>query len=250
LVTVGEPVHGRVADVLGSAGTVELSAADPTRSSRPSLFVTLIRAIPREPRDVCFGVYAGNENPADGDVGCQVRGADPLVSSVGEAAVPGRVQASFATYVLGQAPSDVRRVELFGPGGVRMLPLSTGRVFLARFALATRGRVRVVATFADGHRFTRSFNLPLSRGRASDRNPRYRRPGAVFNDEVGENIVGQSFRGIVSRFGAPLKTFWGNGGARCAYYDVVGYPTGWVFCFMHGVMVSAAGNQTPPAGVH
>jgi hypothetical protein len=72
----------------------------------------------------------------------------------------------------------------------------------------------------------------------------------VFNDEVGENIVGQAFRRIVGRFGAPLKTFPGKGDARCAYYDVVGYPTGWVFCFKHGVMISAAGNQTPPAGVH
>jgi hypothetical protein len=247
---VGEPVHGPVADVLGSAGTLELSAADPTRSSSPLLFAALIRAIAREPRDVCFGVYTGNEHPADGDVGCQVRAADPLVSSVGVAAIPGRVQASLATYVLGQAPSDVRRVELFGPGGARTLPLSTHRMFLARFALAARGPVRLVATFASGHRFTRSFNLPLSRGRASDRNPRYRRPGAVFNGEVGENIVGQSFRGIVTRFGAPLKTFSGRGGARCAYYDVVGYPTGWVFCFKHGVMIGAAGNQPPPAGVH
>ena len=115
---------------------------------------------------------------------------------------------------------------------------------------AARGPVRVVATLADGHQFTRFFQLPLSRGRATDRNPRYRRPGAVFNDEIGENIVGQSFRGIVSRFGAPLKTFSGRSGARCAYYDVVGYPTGWVFCFRHGVMIDAAGNRAPPAGVH
>jgi hypothetical protein len=76
------------------------------------------------------------------------------------------------------------------------------------------------------------------------------RPGVVGPGEVGENIVSQSYRQIVNRFGTPLKTFAGTGGDLCAYYDVVGEATGWVFCFKHGAMVSAAGNQTPPAGVH
>ena len=67
--------------------------------------------------------------------------------------------------------------------------------------------------------------------------------------EVGENIVSQSYRQIVNRFGAPLKTFAGTGGELCAYYDVVGEATGWVFCFKHGAMVSASGNQRRPAGV-
>ena len=86
-------------------------------------------------------------------------------------------------------------------------------------------------------------------GGSAPRTATDRRPGAVFNGEVGENIVSQSYRQIVNRFGTPLKTFAGTGGELCAYYDVVGEATGWVFCFKHGAMVSAAGNQTRPAGV-
>jgi hypothetical protein len=87
-------------------------------------------------------------------------------------------------------------------------------------------------------------------GGSAPRTATDRRPGAVFNGEVGENIVSQSYRQIVNRFGTPLKTFAGTGGELCAYYDVVGSATGWVFCFKHGAMVSADGSQTPPAGVH
>lgn len=61
--------------------------------------------------------------------------------------------------------------------------------------------------------------------------------------------MGQSYRQIVNRFGTPLKTFAGTGAGQCAYSNVVGEATGWVFCFKHGAMVSAAGSQTPPAGV-
>jgi hypothetical protein len=250
LVAVGKPVPGRVVMVLGSAGTIELSAADPGRSRSSSLFATLIRAVKREPGDVCFGVYASNESPEDGDVGCQVRGHDPLVSRVGEVPIPGRVRAVLTTYLLGQAPSDVTRVQLIGPSGTQALPLSTHRMFLARFASATRGTVRLVAEFSDGRRFARAFNLPISGLHADGRSRRYRRPGAVFNGEVGENIVSQSYRQLVNRFGNPLRTFAGRSAELCAYYDVVGYSTGWVFCFKHGAIVSAAGSQTPPAGVH
>ncbi len=246
LVAVGEPVPARAIEV-GSTGTLELRAPDPGRASGPPLRVTLIRPIPREPRDACFGVYAGNESPEDGDVGCQVRGPDPLVSNLGEAAVPGG--ASPATYVLGQVPSKVMRVDLIGLGGTRALPLTSSGVFLARFSSSARGPVRLVADLADGHTFVRAFVLPLSRAQLEHPHP-HRRPGAVFNDEVGESIVGQSYRRIVSRFGPPLKTLNATSGERCTYYDVVGYDNGWRFCFRHGVMDSALGNQAAPAGVH
>ena len=75
------------------------------------------------------------------------------------------------------------------------------------------------------------------------------RPEALFSGAVGENIVSQSYRQIVTRFGIPLKTFAGAAGQRCAYYQAVGRTTGWVFCFKHGAMVSADGSQAPPAGV-
>lgn len=246
LVGVGEPVPERGVEV-GSPGTLQLRAADPGRSAGPPLLATLIRPVPREPRDVCFGIYAANESPEDGDVVCQVRGADPLISSVGEAAVPGR--AALAAYVLGQVPRTVTRVELVGPDGTRPLPLSPDRMFLAQFAPSARGQVQLVAELADGHRFARAFALPLSSAQLASSYHPSRRPGAVFNDEVGESIVGRSYRQIVRRFGAPLETFHGASGERCAYYDVVGYENGWVFCFKHGVMDSALGNQAPPAGV-
>lgn len=250
LLAVGVPVNSRAVVVLGLAGTRELAAGDPAHSLGPPLFATLIRAVQREPRDVCFGVYAGDESPADGDVACQVRSHDPLVVIAGDAAIPGRARASFATYVLGQASADVRRLALIGPNGTRTLPLSLHRLFLARFAPAARGPVRLVATSADGRRFSRVFSLPVSSSQADDRRWRNRRPGAVFNDEVGENILSASYQQIVRRFGAPLKTSIRPGGERCGYYDVVGYPTGWMFCFKHGTMIGAAGNQTPPTGVH
>jgi hypothetical protein len=244
------PVHSHAVVVSGPAGTLELRAADPARALGPSLFATLIRAVPREPRDVCFGVYAANESPVDGDVACQVRGHDPLLSIMGATAIPGHIRGSFATYLLGQAPTDVTRVTLIGPDGAQALPLSSHRLFLARFASAARGQVRVVATLADGHELTRIFSLPASVSQANDRRSRYRRPGAVFNDEVGANILRQSYRQIVRRFGLPLKTSTRPSGERCAYYDVVGYPTGWLFCFKRGAMASAGGNQAPPPGVH
>jgi hypothetical protein len=76
-----------------------------------------------------------------------------------------------------------------------------------------------------------------------------RPPGAIFNYEIGENIMRMSYRQLVTRFGTPLKTILLARGERCAYYDVVGDARGWVFCFRRGKMVSAVGNQTPPGAI-
>jgi hypothetical protein len=77
-----------------------------------------------------------------------------------------------------------------------------------------------------------------------------RPPGSVFNNEVGEKIGGKTYAQIVHQFGPPKKTFHDAGGNLCAFYFVVGAKTGWKFCFQHGRIVTAAGNQPPPAGVH
>lgn len=59
----------------------------------------------------------------------------------------------------------------------------------------------------------------------------------------------RSYNQII-RFGPPLKAFTKSGGVRCIYYDVIGYPTGWTFCFHGPRMVGGAGNQRPPVGAH
>jgi hypothetical protein len=72
----------------------------------------------------------------------------------------------------------------------------------------------------------------------------------VFNNEVGETIGGKTYAQIVQRFGPPKKTFHDAHGDLCAFYFVVGASTGWNFCFRNGRIVTAAGNQPPPPGVH
>jgi hypothetical protein len=181
----------------------------------------------------------------DGDVLCSVRGQGRLVGVIGESNIPGVGPLS---YVVGQAPPGVIRVELLGLDGSRKLRLSAAHMFLATFAQAARGRVELRATLSDGRSLTNTFTLPLSGAQMQAFSDRYRRPGAVFND-IGENILGTPYREIVKRFGRPLATLSISHGERCVYYDVVGYDTGWSFCFKHGTMTAAGGNQIPPPGV-
>lgn len=240
------PAHQ--AEVGGLRGTVELQTATAARLPTPSVFATLARPVLREPRDVCFGVYTYNESPEDGDIGCAVWGPDPLATSVGRTSIPSRPY--FANYILGQAASDVIRVELIGPDGTVGLPLSSHRVFLAVFGPSARGQFDLRAELAGGHRFSRVMTFSLLGHQIRADLPRYRRPGAVFDDEVGESILGHSYRQIVRRFGAPLRTISSNHRERCVYYDVVGYPTGWKFCFRHSTLFAASGNQPAPPGIH
>ena len=153
------------------------------------------------------------------------------------------------SYLVGQAPPGVIRVELLGPNGTRELRLSQAHMFLATFTQAARGRVEVRATLSDGRNLTNALALPISSAQMQAFSDRYRRPGAVFNN-IGENILGTRYREIVKRFGQPLATLSNSHGERCVYYDVVGYGTGWSFCFKHGTMTGARGNQTPPPGVN
>lgn len=70
-----------------------------------------------------------------------------------------------------------------------------------------------------------------------------RRPrGAIYHDEVGENVVGTRYRRIVEVFGPPLVRR-----APCAYYRLVGQRGSfWRFCFVRGVMDGAAITTDDP----
>jgi hypothetical protein len=215
---------------MGVPGTVELRVADPARPELPSLFVSLGRVVVREPKDVCFATYAANQSPEDGDAGCQVRGAQPLVLMLGTAYIAGSDPLASFTSVSGQVNPDVTHLQLIAPGATHLsLPLSSHRVFSVAFWPSVRGTARLVAQLADGGSFAHAFTLPLTH-RELGAWPRVRRPGAVFNCEIGENVVTKSYRQIIRRYGPPLKTFATRHHTRCIYYDIVGYPTGWTFC--------------------
>jgi hypothetical protein len=184
----------------------------------------------------------------DGDVGCQVFGNTHLALVLGENFIPKSVPVARFITVYGQADRDVARLELLDPGGRRVpLPLSAHQLFLAAFSPSARGTIQLRAQLVDGTTFSHTFSLPVTRSESGPW-PRTRRYGAVFDYEVGENITTESYRTIRRRFGAPLKTIRKAGGVRCAYYDVVGYATGWVFCFRGEKMLGAAGNQAAPRG--
>jgi hypothetical protein len=249
-VSVGVRVVPHLVGVMGARGTAELRVQDPNRPRAPRLFVTLVRGVPREPRDVCFGTYTANESPEDGDVGCQVRGREPLVLTLSYQFIPRSFPVARFTAVYGQAAPGVREVELIGPGDREIsLPLSQHRMFLVAFSPTARGTVRLRLLFASGASFTHVFSLPLT-NHEEGAWPRVRRRGAVFNYEIGENIVTESYRQIVQRFGPPLRNFTKRNRTLCTYYDIVGYQNGWTFCFKGQAMVGAAGNQPAPPGVH
>lgn len=244
LVTVGKPVPVRRVKDGAETGTLQLQAVGVGRSSHWRVLATLVNPVAREPDDVCFGIYTASEANLV-DALCGVRGPGRLVGVIDGTGLQG----AGSLYLVGQTPPGAVRVELLGLGGSRELPLSAAHMFLAMFAQAARGRVRLRATFSDGRHLTRAFTLPLSTAQTLAFSNRYRRPGAVFNNEIGENILGTPYRQIVKRFGQPLATLSDRHGERCVYYDVVGYSTGWSFCFKHGTMTAAGGNQIPPRGV-
>jgi len=209
-----------------------------------------VPGVPREPRDVCFGSYIANESPEDGDVACQVRGREPLVLTVTDQYIPRSRPAVTFTAVHGLAATDVRQIELIGPGNRETsLPLSAHRMFLAAFAPTARGTVQLRLLLANGESFSHGLSLPLT-DREAGPWPRLRRRGAVFDYEIGENIVSKSYRQIIRRFGPPLRSVTKPNQTLCVYYDTVGYQHGWSFCFRGQRIVSAAGNQPAPPGVH
>ena len=235
---------------MGIAGTVELGVADPDAPGTAPLYVTLGRSVPREPRDVCFGTYTANESPEDGDIGCQVRGQEPLVLVVEEEFIPGLVGVHQFAVLLGQIGAGAAVAELIGPAGIRRsLPLSGHRMFLVALSRAARGEWRLLVPLVNGRTLRHSFRLPLT-PRELGAWPRVRRRGAIFNQGIGENVVTKSLDQIVRQFGPPLRSYFEPNGGRCIYYDVVGYDRGWTFCFHGQAMTGAAGNQRPPATTH
>jgi hypothetical protein len=113
--------------------------------------------------------------------------------------------------------------------------LSAHRGFLAGYKPGARGRARLIAHSATGHVSVPRFRLPAP----PFPRHRQRRPGAVFADEIGETIIGQTYAAVVRRFGPPALTR-----GVCVYYEVVGDgPRGWRFCFAAGRVRSATGNE-------
>jgi hypothetical protein len=250
LVVLGEPVQPRRVEVMGVSGTVELRVEDPDAAAAVPLFVTLGRVVPREPRDVCFGTYTANESPEDGDIGCQVRGPEPLVLTLGDQFIPGLVPVEHFPVLYGQAGAGVMTAQLVGPGAARRsLPLSAHRIFLVAFSRVAHGKFRLSLRFANGTTLQHSFRLPMN-PHEHGAWPRVRRRGALFNDGIGENIVSESLDQIMKQFGPPLRSYFRPNGVRCIYYDIVGHDRGWTFCFKGQAMTSAAGNQAAPTGAH
>src|SRR4051812_13855154 len=68
----------------------------------------------------------------------------------------------------------------------------------------------------------------------------HRPPGAIYNDEVGENVTGASRHRILEVFGPPARL---SQGGRCMVYRGVPHPReGWEFCFRpNGKMTGASG---------
>jgi len=199
---------------------------------------------PGRPRDVCVATGLVDEDPAEANTSCDLLVRGSATSFIAVAPIRGRSNDRLAL-ISGVAPPDVRAVYLQGPGATRRLPLSAHRAFLAVYAANARGRVRIVSKLRRG-RTVRRFELPLS-PRASFPQHRHRRRGALFNDEIGKDVMLLAYRQLVRRYGPPA-VLRRERGLRCAYYELVGFANdGWRFCFTRaGRMDSARGNTPPP----
>ena len=68
----------------------------------------------------------------------------------------------------------------------------------------------------------------------------HRPRGAIYNDEVGENVLTASRRRVIEVFGPPASV---TRSGRCMIYTIVRSPReGWEFCFLRsGKMRGARG---------
>jgi hypothetical protein len=230
VVSVGQPVPG-VNIRVPARGSIDLRASG-------GWFAARLDPPPGRPRDACVLVGLRQQGLPEADTLCDVLVRDSAASMI--------QAVSAGTVITGVAPPGVRAVRLSGPGGTRTLPLSPRRGFLAIYGPRARGLVRVVSELRRGST-VRSFVLPLPSRWSLRLHHRHRRPGAVFNDEIGEPILQLSRRQIVRRFGPPVATR-DERGLDCAYYELVGFAgDGWQFCFTDdGGMKSAAGGRPPP----
>ena len=185
----------------------------PGLRTTPAIRLTVPRDPHADPRDECIAIVPVTKPAGEADRMCSA-GPGTFVTRPGIA----------LTVVAGIAAPDVIRIELDG----HALPLSPRHAYLA---LLATGRPHLTATTASG-RHTRLTTA------------RRRRAGAVFADEVGENILTRSRADVIRRFGAPTAT---QGG--CDYYQVVGDDRrrGWRFCYRAGgVMTGASAGQRLP----
>jgi hypothetical protein len=230
VVSVGQPVPPESIRI-PAPGTIEVRAAE-------GWFAALLDPPPGREREVCVTFGTHDRGLAEADTLCDIAASDSatvVISPLTE-----------ATVVTGSAPPGVRSVRLSGPGGTHTLPLSGRRAFLAVYGPHARGRVRVVSELARGAT-VRSFVLPLPPRWALRPHHAHRRPGAVFNDEVGKDVTLMTYHELVGRFGAPAAVRREQG-LRCVYYELVGFSRdGWRFCFAaNGQMESAAGRRPLP----
>ncbi len=244
LLSVGRPVRPRRVNVF-APGAIELRVGHPGPRGGPRWFAMVLFPPPGRPRDVCVATGIVDEDPGEANTYCDVSVPDSATSFIAVAPIRGRSNERPAL-ISGVAPPEVRAVYLQGPGATRRLPLSAHRAFLAVYAASARGRVRIVSKLRGG-RTVRRFELPLS-PRDSLPQHRHRRRGALFNDEIGKDVMLLSYRRLVRRYGPPA-VLRRERGLRCAYYEIVGFANdGWRFCFTRaGRMDSASGNTPPPA---
>jgi hypothetical protein len=242
VVSIGQPVAPRPVRVQ-RGGTLELKAAGVGRS--PGFRLAVLRAPGARPRDLCVATVALGLALPEANEACDVRTAGAAAVFFSQPGIPDALGPQ-PTVVAGIAPPDIARIRLSGPGGRRTLPLSEHRAFLALYAHSVRGHVRITADRAGGGTAVRTASLPLSRATVFPGHQNRRR-GAVFSDEVGENIIGRSYPSIVRRFGRPAVVNRERG-RRCTYYEVVGAgPVGWRFCFGDdGRLTTATGEQPIP----
>ena len=223
LVSVGRPVPSQRVTIPRD-GTIELVGAG----------LRLVSLRSPNPRDLCVATVRVGQHLGEYNESCGV-------------SVPGTSYSAVSQNVLvGVAGPGVVRVVLHRSGGHRTtLPLSRHRAFMAVLKLP-RGRIWVISESRAGQVSTSRFSLPV---RSLAPHHPVRRRGAVFNDEIGENILLLSYAQLVRRFGPPARVR-PEGAERCAYYEVVGQRDGWRFCFdASAKMTGASGNnRIPPRG--
>jgi hypothetical protein len=97
----------------------------------------------------------------------------------------------------------------------------------------------VVAGCGSGHKAPSTPHaVPAPAGAPGTHHAR-RPPHSVYDDEVGESIIGTPYSRLVRMFGSPATRRSAPGGF-CVFYDLVGQaPRGWEFCIRGGRVESA-----------
>lgn len=149
-------------------------------------------------RRVCFGVYVGNRDSQDADAACGSPSHSLQFGSAGEVAIHGGARPLVVSYGVGatrgypraadRSRQDANHAGVFAA----QVPRRVG------FGGSWPGRV---VQIADGQTPSRTFTLSLAEHRVG-RAKTYS-PGAISNDQAGENILRCSYHQLVARFGPP-----------------------------------------------